>query len=444
MSDARTIRHKHIMVGALIAALVFLPYSVKLCHAALIMLIVNWLFEGAWRHKASIINKSLLLQLLLLLFFLQVVGLLFADNMIRGWFSLEKKIFFVAVPLALATSVIKLQKVVLDRIFGVFVLNCVLATIICLAGAWKEMTSLATTASLTDPSDVALGATEYPYWFEFSYIHLADTIGLHPTYFSLYLAVCVLLLLDALPSFHNRWLRILAMGLIVYLAIFIILLAARIVIAGACLVLMYLMVRSFMRKQRSLGMVVVAASLLSAFVLVVNPVTHYRSIEELRATTWVIERDTHYTTAAQIRLSLWWLSMRAILKANPLTGVGTGDVEKAMATTSAAYGITNSIRSFDPHNQYLFIWLANGAPACFVLILSFALPAWWARSCGDPMLVGFLFLFAGVCITECALELQKGIAFFGLMSGLMFFHRHSFEAISLNVRLSTSVRELRP
>lgn len=110
MSERRIIVHKAIMVGALMLAVGSLPFSVKVCHSAILLLVANWLMEGNWWEKLAIVRNSILLQLIIGLFVLQAMGLLFADDPVRGWFSLEKKIFFLLLPIAIATTRVRLGR----------------------------------------------------------------------------------------------------------------------------------------------------------------------------------------------------------------------------------------------------------------------------------------------------------------------------------------------
>lgn len=432
MSERRTFVHRRIMTGALILAFVALPFSIKVCHAAIIAMLINWLFEGSWRSKLSTITQSILLQLTIALFLLQLTGLAFSENLAQGWFSVEKKIFLLLIPLALATSLIRLARRDLTLIFGGFIAGCLAGTIICLFSAGQQS---------IDPQTAALIPTSYPpladgasvNWVFFSYTNLAGGISLHPTYFSLYLAFCSILIMSYLPSLEAKLWRAVAVLLILYFTIFIMLLSSRIIILGICVVYLFLIIKSIMKKRPSFGLVTgVISIVLIILLLLVNPITNYRGIKEIHSTTFKIEPGTHYATAAQIRVSLWWLAIKSLQHTNPLIGSGTGDVQKMMAATSAEFDITNIINSFDPHNQFLYTWLANGIPALLVLIACLSLAAWWSWTKRDLLVLGFLFLFCLVCMTESALELQKGIVFYALMSGLLFFHKHVFQNISVN------------
>ena len=439
MSETKTIAHKAIMVAALMLSVAALPFSVKVCHAAIIAVVVNWLFEGQWRSKLSVVTNSLLLQVIIALFFFQVAGLAFSDNLQHGLFIIEKKIFFLVLPIVLATTAIKLNETEIKRILAVFVAACFAGTVLCIIHAWNETSLVMSGQAQINPylstssfSDFHRFKSEK--WILFSYVSLADGISIHPTYFSLFVAFCLIFLLREFPQIKSRLFQAGLLALILYLAAFVIFLASRIVILGLSLIFLFVLIRGVINRNKSLVTLTIIVAFESAFILFVNPVSRYRGLQEINASTFIIQPGNNYQNAASIRFSLWWLAFRSLQDTNPLTGAGTGDVKKAMIQASNLYNITNVVNSVDPHNQYLYTLLANGYGGLFLLILCLGLSAYFSWLQRDYLLLGFLFLFLMLCFTESALELQKGVVFYSLFSALLFFQLNSFQSISINFR----------
>lgn len=439
MTDQRIIAHKHIMMTALSASVVALPFSIKMCHGAIIILLINWAAEGGWRAKLTIIKQSLLLQLLIAFFIIQVIGLIFSDSFLRGWFSVEKRIFFLLLPIALATSAVRLTATELRNIMFVFMAACLAGTIVCAFDAWQ-----ATKQTLQQGAAVNTYLATSPYsqlhadasdkWLFMSYVSLSGGIGIHPTYFSLYLTFCISFLLTQFPIVRSPLPRVGIVILILYLTVFIVFLSARIMIVGLAIIYAVALVSTVRRGDRVRTAAALGVIGFLAFVLYLNPVSRYRNLQEIKASTFDIQPGNHYTNAAQIRVSLWWLGVSCLPDLNPLYGSGTGDVEKVMSHASEKYQITNIIESFDPHNQFLYTAMANGIIGLAILILLLLLPGYLAWMHRDLLMISFLFLFLILCLTESALEVQKGIVFYALVSGLIFFQSHSFQGISLNLR----------
>jgi O-antigen ligase len=436
------IASKILSFAAIAVALVTLPFSVTVCHAALIAFLILWTLEGAWREKLAVIAQSILLQVLLAFMAIQVLGMLYSDNATNGWFSLEKKIFFFLFPLALATSRIKLQPKEIRLLLYVFTAACLSGVMICVMHAVTQV-HLATDGMavgdmnyLNSKTFTDLHPTRSPFWMLFSYVRLADGINLHPSYFSLYLAFCILFLLSEFlyrPSLsRDNIIR----GLVIFLfTFFIICLSTRIVVIS--LIIIYLTIGVYWVRNKKLKLISVfllGLLMASAALLYLNPVSRYRNVQEIQTSSFTIQRHSFYETSAEIRASLWWLGWKSYGEVNLLIGAGTGDVLDIMEEASRAYEVTNILQTYDPHNQYLFTLIGSGLFGFLALTLLLTLPCIKALAAHDYLFLGFSFLFAMLCITETALELQKGIVFFTLVYSLLAFQRQSFQTKSVNLK----------
>jgi hypothetical protein len=132
---------------------------------------------------------------------------------------------------------------------------------------------------------------------------------------------------------------------------------------------------------------------------------------------------------------LLWVGWESFKQINPIIGAGTGDVQALMEKTSEALGITNIHNTHNPHNEYFSIVLALGLSGLVLFIASLALPVAMAFGHRDYLLVGFIFLFASLCVSESVLERQKGIAFFALFFPLLAFHRQGFQKFPLTLKI---------
>jgi O-antigen ligase len=387
----------------------------------------------------AVVNQSIMLQILTAYVGIQIIGILFAENFTTGWFSAEKKIFLILLPLCLATTSLKLTNRDIKNILFTFVGACLTGSLLCILFAWQESNLVMAGDHALNPylagsqyAELHPGASDK--WLSFSYVSLSGGINLHPTYFALFLSFCILFLLKELPSFTSRLRKAAAVTLILYFVVFIVFLSSRIMIFFVAGIMVFFVFRFSLHKQLVPALAVFSAAVLLSAVMVLNPVTRYRSLQEVGNSSLQIDPQSHYTTAAQIRLSLWWVALKSLEHWNPLAGYGTGDVEKAMAGTSARFQITNSINSTDPHNQFLYSLLANGVPGLLLLLLSLTLPACLAWLERDLLTVGFFIALTLLCLTESALELQKGIVFYSLFGGLLSFQLHSFQSWNFNLK----------
>jgi O-antigen ligase len=424
-------------------ALAALPFSVNVCHVSLILFLLLWALEGAWREKIKAIRRSVVLQVLLTFLLIQVIGITYSANQSDGWFALEKKIFFFLIPIAMATSIYKLQEKEIRILFYVFTAACFAGVVICAVYAIGQ-TQMAN-------HGMAVGDLNYlnsenvkrlypgisPYWLLFSYVRLADGIDLHPSYFSLFLAFCILFLFYELLREPTATRTNAIRCFIVFIfTVFVVCLSSRIILLS--LFIIYFVVAGYWfwtRKFKLIPIFLVVLLITLSAVLYLNPVSRYRNIEEIQASSFTIQQHSVYETSAEIRASLWWLGWKSFRMSNPLFGAGTGDVYDMMAKTSREYEITNVLQSFDPHSQYLFMLISNGILGFLAFAALIVLPFLKALALHDYLFVGFIFLFSMLCITETALELQKGIVFFAMIFSLLAFQRQSFQTQTESLKI---------
>ncbi len=200
--------------------------------------------------------------------------------------------------------------------------------------------------------------------------------------------------------------KIAASALVIYFSVFVIFLSSRIIILALSLIYALLLVRMVAAGKRTIALALLTTLVVFAFLIFGNPVTRYRNLQG---------------------------------STNPVFGTGSADVERVMRQTASHYGITNVLNSFDPHNQYLYTLLGSGFPGILLLICCVVIPLYTGLLQKDLLLAGFAFLFLLLCMTESALELQKGIAFYALFSALLFFQPYAAAGLARNTE--TVLRE---
>jgi O-antigen ligase len=185
---------------------------------------------------------------------------------------------------------------------------------------------------------------------------------------------------------------------------------------NGCVSYSYFSGRKFWEKLVFTGIV---TSFLGGLIYL-NPVTRYRS-EEIMITSDTFQLDTVHTQSVSIRASLWWQGIKAFQSVNPFLGAGTGDVIAAMEKSGALHHISNVMNSFDPHNQFLYTLIGLGCIGLLALLSCLLLPALFAVRQRDYFYLGFVLIFTLLCITQSALEFQKGITFFAIFNSILVF-----------------------
>jgi O-antigen ligase len=431
------IRLQHIkFIGPLALAMVALPFSIPICHFALIVFGIVLAIDGQWKEKWKAIRTNPIVGIFLFFFLLHLIGIIYSEDKHNAWFAVEKKLSLFVLPILFAT--VKLEKEEVRKLLHVFVVACLVATFICLGAALRKASLTSPTVnfdSYSDASFYSFNPKASSLWMFISYIELASGIGIHPAYLSLYLTFCVLLLIhfyaDSFATFPlTKKMGILA--LLFYLSVFVLFLSTRITIIALLIISLYGL-RQFLKTSPRfiLRTSFLAFIFLFCGLVYFNPVSRFRGYQEI-ISTWPYLQPGLQKQSTTIRASLWSLGIQSLPKINWLLGTGTGDVEQLISETSASTNITNILGTNDPHNQYLQTLLGLGIVGLSTLLACFAWPAWVAYRNGNFLYVGFVFLFSLLCLTETAMELQKGIVFYTLFGSLILFHYKSIPVVSFN------------
>ena len=438
------VTRKQIAFGALCTAVIALPFSIAICHIALILFLLLWITEGEWKEKLLVAKNNIIVQLILAFSILQLMGMFYTENISNGWFSLEKKTFFFLIPIALATSSVKFEKKEIHQLFYLFVGACFIGSLICIIHAVHQLVLFNEGALVLENINYLQSSrfrefnpTIFDQWLLFSYVELANGINIHPTYFSLYLSFCVVFLLHQIfnGQFENRKSKIIVRFVIFYFTVFIVSLASRIMVISLIVIFFLMLAEAVVsRKQKIDALVLLSCIALLCLTLYINPVSRYRNLQEIHSSSLSVQPNTVYKTSTEIRASLWWLAWKSLAHVNPVWGTGSGDVDDTMKQISSEYEVTNIIDSYNPHNQFLYTMLGNGIIGLIIFILLLIVPFYRAWINLDYLLLAFIFLFSVLCLTETALELQKGIAFFAVFFSILNLNNQAFQTATIHLR----------
>jgi len=425
MTFSKNIPHEKIGVAALAIAIVTLPFSIALCHAGLIVFILNWLLEGGWERKWMSLKNNLLLWPFILFFFLHLIGLFYSEDITNGWFNIEKKMSFFLLPIVLATSTIRNSYLTL--LLKSFIISSFIAVVICLSVALIHAIYPSDLPPIFDYSNFEsfnlLNPGRSVWWSYFSYNVLSSAINIHPTYLGLYIVFSIILLFHFYKQEDqaiSKWERRFLIVLFFLFSFFILLLSSRAILIAYLLVCSAGLIRMFSKNNSfaiPVGLIIIG-SLASIFI---NPISRFRFIQEFKIAPLTIESNKLYTTSSSIRYSLWWLGIKSITSQNWMMGNGTGDVMDTIEGTASKHGITNTINSYDPHNQFLYTFLALGITGVLCLMACLFLPLYQILLSSLFLHRCFIVIMVIACITESVFELQKGIVFFSIFHSLLVF-----------------------
>ncbi|HRR23093.1 MAG TPA: O-antigen ligase family protein, partial [Bacteroidia bacterium] len=156
-----------------------------------------------------------------------------------------------------------------------------------------------------------------------------------------------------------------------------------------------------------------------------NDLTDSNIHNRLRATLWELNRYRTGGNPSGHSLTMrfeFWMTALQIIKQQPLTGVGTGDVPDAFAKkydeTNSMLDIKFRLRS---HNQFLAVAVALGIPALILFIIMLFYPVFQSQYSRSFLFMTFWITAFLSMLTEDTLETQAGVSFFIFFSCLFLF-----------------------
>jgi O-antigen ligase len=380
-----------------------MPFSNRINSASLILLFLAWCLEGNWNRKLNRFLSQPILVVLFGFYLLFIFGMINTANIEVGIFNLEKKLWLLILPIVIGTSA-TFDHNSRNMSFYFFVIANISAALLCLLKA---------TYNLIFYSNSAF----------FLHDNLASAIGFQPPYFGLYIAFCIIILINYIGHNYQRINKIRVMSvvfLILSLFVFLLLLSARMVTVFLILYIFVIVGYLALWKKRWLpGLCLIVSILFISFFVVGK--SEYLLDRIVRPITSDINAiDGGKETGLSIRLVKWNCSLNGIIE-SPLFGKGTGDAVDYLVDCykkNSFWGMYPQYR-FNSHNQFLETTLTLGLCGLLCLLLCIILPGIKAYWNSDYLFLSFLFLFAFCCLTESVLERQWGLVFFTFFTSLL-------------------------
>ncbi len=374
----------NIVIGVLVAYLLFAT------------LILKKKFSFKYEYLSSV-------KFLPILFVLFVLSLFYSTRISVGVHFVEMALPLLIVPVCF--GFIRLSKNEKKFLLWGFVLANLLGVLFNLSRALFRSTQ-SINGALTFDSTV-LG--DQPFWYSIAqggnyFFYDELSYFLHPTYWAVYLLLCLFIVLEAYQKSDTIKFKVLAALILGLLLITIFLSSSRVVvITTALLLLAYITVKTFKSKLFYWlipGLVIVIG--LSIITIAKNPrFVGFRNRNDLE-------------TFHHARLEAWRSAWKVFNHA-PIFGVGIGDSEGQLFDEYLARNYQEGyLKQYNEHNQFLQI-----ANSCGLFGLGFFLMALGnglqvAFTKRDFILFSFIASIAVVCVVENFLMRRAGIFYFSL------------------------------
>jgi O-antigen ligase len=338
-------------------------------------------------------------------FLLQLAGLLYTEDLHRGWKNIQLKSALVFIPLAFGNMKL-VNESMRKRLFLYYCIVLACAAVYCLVQA-------------------AMHYQQVEQNWVFFYHELVKPFRQHAVYFSIYVFIALLFLLETLRKRDYLFARPADIILIVFFTLFIFLLSSKLVIAFYGLYLVYYFI-TLLRKNTTNRVLVVALFILflgtgAAALTIRNPVSN-RFYEIAEGNMKLVQQDKFdqgdYFNGLQFRI-LQWRFVAEILTAHHSwpAGVGPGDAQPLLDQlyiskhmyTGGADGRGRGFLGYNTHNQFLEALLQSGIIGLMVFIFITAaliFNAWKSRNRICQFVVLLLIIYS---FSESVFETQYGI-----------------------------------
>jgi len=372
--------------------------------------VANWVFEGDFKRKWNVVKSNITVILLIAFYLLHAIALFYTTNIDEGMYQLEKKISFLVFTVVIVTS-LPLTRREFKFVMASLVASVVVVSFICLGYAIHR-----------NNYDIL-----HPYWFYFSYNDLTEIVGLQPNYLAVFtgFAIIVVYYFVIENTTKYRLFRTLAMyALILYLMVFMVLLAGRTPLAAILFVVGAGYLWYFYRAERLLRGLAIVAVIVVAVGLVVYqvPIMRERMLQTFgieQNTEWINQMGDGQGGLPSVRL-MKWQSAWNIIKENWLIGISPGDTQDALQEEYKRINFQIAYdERYNPHNQFLQVWIGLGIIGLIVYFAALWIPFRCAIAENDYLYIAFLVFYVLCCVTESILERQFGIIFYALFNAML-------------------------
>lgn len=397
--------HQHIHFWLLLAIAFTMPFSIKINSALIIGCLANHVVEGKLLFHLKNTWSNAVNRYMLLFYALHVLSILFSSDVTEAGAILERKLVLLVFPLVLFKPINQQQ---FKMIAYAFSAGVVTALVYCIGAATGEY--------------IATGKTEV-----FFYHTLAEQINIHAVYLAAYAVFAMWMLIDIYNT-AAMVMRIVLAATMLFLAIGVVLLSSKMMLAVLCLGVFYMLVKKYAWSNLQKGILIISLIILGIITLCL-PQVRGRFSTEINSNFSVVKQTTYRYdtpfTGTTLRLVIWKYCLVILSREKAwITGVGTGDGQQLldeqykqvnMYTGNPELKDTGYL-GYGPHNQYVETIYSLGIIGLIALLLLLGHQVIKAFKSRNTLFIAFVALNMLFFISESALSTNKGIVFYVFFS----------------------------
>jgi O-antigen ligase len=404
-------------------SVIILPIYIHYLPPVMILWVLFWIYENKSGLKKDIIigNKAAILFFLFVVFYLwQTAGLLFADSLSVGFERLFKRLSLLVFPLVLFYPGSRIINNI-NLIIRMFAVCAFVYIIYCLGNALHCSLSIQNHNWIFNPHPTDYEYENFFYGYRLSY-------PVHPSYFSMYIVLSMLISLEALFDSSMDYLKKgLFLTMIIVFLVIIYLLSSRAGMFSAVVVLplyfLYKLFRIFPKWILLLSFFVMILIFLKIAWTNDRLSYNYDGVTKTQPNE-IIKNDVRYDI---------WRSSIGVIKQNFIFGVGTGDASKDLAEEFLNRGYVNGFYdNLNAHNQFLETLLENGLIGLIIFFAIIGYMLYIAISQRNLLLGLFIISTTIFFVFETMLNRLAGVSFFALFSFLLIYTKMNKQKINNN------------
>jgi O-antigen ligase len=242
-------------------------------------------------------------------------------------------------------------------------------------------------------------------------------IGLHATYLSLYCALSVFVLVDALVTGATKWERIAFPLCLAVMGAGLLQLGSKAVLISTFAVLLLIVPLRIRTARKRLVYLVLTLITVAGLSVLIRRTDALQARIVTGLQNDLAESRSPYSIADP--RAKRWREAWALVREAPLLGHGSGEEIVLLRERYFQRGMYDSyLNKLNAHNQYISLLIKGGVPAlcCFVLALVYSFRH--ALRQKTIYATGFVVLIAVVSVSENILDVNKGIFFYSFFGSL--------------------------
>lgn len=355
-SDSLRDKFYKLHVLSLAAVAFLLPLKIHYCNIAIVVSLSFWVFAFSKKdnlHQSR--NTYLAFWLFISLYIIQIVGLIYTDNLGYGFFMLETKLALLLFPIMILLG--NLSEKDIRIIMNGFISGVIIACLICHAVAIVEIFT----------NDLPL--TDLIFSDRFHNLGFTRPLKIHPAYLSLCISILFFYILEKENREQHKWLWMLVL---VYFVLCLFVLMSRAAIFGFMAALLAYVLISFFYLQRKFlkGFSILAVfSVITVASVFYIPNFKFRMVETMKN----FEERLHYDDGQSTTLHLqqWFCAWDVVSGWNLIWGLGTGDEIDSLMKCYQENRYTYLVETkLDAHNEYMSSFVRHGVFGVLLFLAS--------------------------------------------------------------------------